>query len=259
MIEKIAIIVPIYKPDIDIVTEYSITTLFNVLSTKNRDVFFVSSRDMSKENYINLATKLTENYVYWIDENPEYFKSKETYSKMLMSYDFWKRFEAYEYALIYQTDCLLLKDNLDTWASFGYDYIGAPILGTGSDWKHIPCVGNGGLSLRKVSTFLYMTNPNGEFIEEFKDEISEACKANNVYLDYEDLYFSDLIPSLWCGFKKPNYKIAAKFAFDRNPDTALQITNALPDGIHWFDKYTKYYKSLGIDIPDNVIEYTDKN
>ena len=175
MIEKIAIIVPIYKPDIDIVTEYSITTLFNVLSTKNRDVFFVSSRDMSKENYINLANKLTENYVYWIDENPEYFKSKETYSKMLMSYDFWKRFEAYEYVLIYQTDCLLLKDNLDTWASFGYDYIGAPILGTGSDWKHIPCVGNGGLSLRKVSTFLYMTNPNGEFIEEFKDEISEAC------------------------------------------------------------------------------------
>ena len=68
---------------------------------------------MSKENYINLATKLTENYVYWIDENPEYFKSKETYSKMLMSYDFWKRFEAYEYVLIYQTDCLLLKDNLD--------------------------------------------------------------------------------------------------------------------------------------------------
>ena len=107
MIENIAIIVPIYKPDIDIVTEYSITTLFNVLSTKNRNVFFVSSRDMSKENYINLANKLTENYVYWIDENPEYFKSKETYSKMLMSYDFWKRFEAYEYALIYQTDCLL--------------------------------------------------------------------------------------------------------------------------------------------------------
>ena len=259
MIEKIAIIVPIYKPDIDVVTEYSITKLFNVLSTKNRDVFFVSSKDMSKENYINLTNKLTENYVYWIDEKPEYFKSKETYSKMLMSYDFWKRFESYEYALIYQTDCLLLKDNLDTWASLGYDYIGAPILGSGSDWKHIPCVGNGGLSLRKVSTFMYITNPNGEFLEEFKDEIEEICSKNKVYVDYEDLYFSDLIPSLWCGFKKPNYKIAAKFAFDRNPNLALQITNTLPDGIHWFDKYAKYYKELGIDIPDSIIEYTDKN
>ena len=32
-----------------------------------------------------------------------------------------------------------------------------------------------------------------------------------------------------------------------------------PDGIHWFDKYAKYYKELGIDIPDSIIEYTDKN
>ena len=93
--------------------------------------------------------------------------------------------------------------------------------------------------------------------QDIRDEISTKFELNSNAEMF--LYFSDLIPSLWCGFKKPNYKIAAKFAFDRNPDTALQITNALPDGIHWFDKYTKYYKSLGIDIPDNIIEYTDKN
>ena len=31
----LSVIVPIYKSDIDVVTEYSITKLFNVLSTKN--------------------------------------------------------------------------------------------------------------------------------------------------------------------------------------------------------------------------------
>ena len=92
-----------------------------------------------------------------------------------------------------------------------------------------------------------------------REDNEEICSKNKVYVDYEDLYFADLIPSLWCGFKKPNYKVAAKFAFDRNPDLALQINNMFPDGIHWFDKYAKYYKELGIDIPDSIIEYTDKN
>ena len=72
-----------------------------------------------------------------------------------MSKEFYKRFSKFKYILIYQLDCLVFSSNLKSWCQLGYDYIGAPIfikLNTPSlDYCFI---GNGGLSLRKVSKFI---------------------------------------------------------------------------------------------------------
>ena len=68
-----------------------------------------------------------------------------SYNQMLCSKSFWDYFGDYEYVLTYQPDCYVYKDDLDRYIELGYDYYGAP-------WPlYNNKVGNGGLSLRKVS------------------------------------------------------------------------------------------------------------
>lgn len=249
MNNRIAVVVPIYREHLDPISKHSIKTLLNVLK-KDRQVFFLYNNLMDIKEYVGLCDNRAS---FMLAEDAKWFESTKTYSKLLKQYDFWKKFEDYDYVLIYQTDCLLLADNLDAWCESGYDYIGAPILGYGSKWKNIPCVGNGGLSLRKVSTFLTVTYES--FMNEFSKDIEEICSNHPEYNDYEDLYFADLIPSLYCGFKKPNYKVAALFAFDRNPDSAFMINKSIPDGLHWYHKYIEFYMKLGLEFPQDVIDY----
>jgi Protein of unknown function (DUF5672) len=84
------------------------------------------------------------------------FRSIQGYSDLLLSADFYRRFQDYTYILIYQTDCLVFADRLQEWCDAGWDYVGAPWF---PNYSHDPegglCgVGNGGLSLRKVATAL---------------------------------------------------------------------------------------------------------
>lgn len=91
----------------------------------------------------------------------QHFKSTKTYNSLCCNSMFYELFKDFDYVLIYQTDCWVFEDNLDYFMNLGYDWYGAP-------WPHIKnMVGNGGLSLRKVSKMLEITsndngNPNGE-------------------------------------------------------------------------------------------------
>lgn len=247
---NLVIVVPVYKLHADNSELYSLQKLAQVTNFKY-DIIFVKPIGMLAEymkQYYDVMPGW-EGHVFEMTFDDEYFKSTETYSKLCKEFSFYLQFQEYKYMLIYQLDCLLLNDNLDYWCSKGYDYIGAPILGTGSGWRNIPCVGNGGLSLRKISSFLAVTNPDGEFLSTFKDDINEAITTNNDYEKYEDLYFAELVPDLWSGFTKPNYKIALEFAWDRNPQLAMSISGKLPMGLHAWQKFRDYYKDL-IQIPE---------
>ncbi|MGD1088660.1 MAG: DUF5672 family protein [Verrucomicrobiota bacterium] len=90
------------------------------------------------------------------------FENTGTYSSLLMSTEFYRRFAAYTHLLIYQLDCLVFSDQLEYWCSQEWDYIGAPWW---TSWSKAPGpddrlhgAGNGGLSLRKVSPFLKVLN-----------------------------------------------------------------------------------------------------
>ena len=60
----------------------------------------------------------------------------------------------------------MLRDALDEWCAAGYDFIGAPWL-ICADTPHITAekVGNGGFSLRRVSSFLRVLRSRRYFIE----------------------------------------------------------------------------------------------
>jgi hypothetical protein len=89
------------------------------------------------------------------DFDDECFLSVQTYSKLLLSRDFYRTFLDFEYILIYQLDCLVFQDELQWWCEQGYDYIGAPLFCVKGDLKSgFSGACNGGLSLRRVRSFL---------------------------------------------------------------------------------------------------------
>ena len=82
-----------------------------------------------------------------------YFTGISSYSRLLLTPDFYHCFEEYTYMLIYQLDGWVFRDELDEWCGKEYEYIGAPFfLQDGK--KRLPVVGNGGVSLRNIAAML---------------------------------------------------------------------------------------------------------
>lgn len=256
------IIIPIYYENPSLLDKLSINSLMsNLEDIYDYDINFICPNiDTSK--WRALVTQGKNVYFNILDSSN--FLSTQSYSRLLESYDFWKTFFNYEYALIYQTDGYCIGGNLKTYIDMNYDYIGAPIIAQNARWFNVPAIGNGGVSLRKVSTVMEVTNPDGDFMKENKEDIAKHNQANsNMYDIYEDLYFAQLVPMLW-DFSKPKFDVGASFAYDMNADVVYEKTeHKLPLFIHAFDKNIRFWQNILDDFKDiNVIsecEWKNKN
>ena len=171
---KYCIAIPVYKETLAITEKVSLKRLYDTI--KNKDIVYA---------FCPIGFDLTEYRkifpeIQKVEFNRDNFTSIDAYSHLCMKYEFYEEFSAFEYMFIYQLDCYLIEDHIEEWCHKKYDYVGAPILVPHSDWKnfsvdnkgHIvsfsPAVGNGGLSLRKIDTFLELTNPNGELRKRYE-------------------------------------------------------------------------------------------
>ena len=155
----------------------------------------------------------------------EWFDGVKGYNSMLLSTEFYDLFSVYDYILIYQLDAYVFRNELDEWVAKGYDYIGAPWIikrglsyylfggwmqalhrklhpiGEGENMVHAHLafsVGNGGLSLRRVSKMR-------EMAEQFADEISRL-RFGEERRAAEDVFFS-LVAGRRCGLKKRRWRL----------------------------------------------------
>lgn len=177
-----------------------------------------------------------------------YFKSVMSYNSLLLSSNFYERFEDSEYILIYQLDAYVFKNDLKKWCSKDYDYIGAPWLASPESYIKKTSrlfyskkkkeresiffkVGNGGFSLRRVSKSIKIAN-------HLKKEIKENLERDeNDFWVMEDVFWSIKVPEYFPHFKIPDYKEAISFAIDRKPEIGLKLNNNnLPFGCHGFNK-----------------------
>lgn len=121
----------------------------------------------------------------------------DQYSSIMTNSEFIQRIPT-EMFLVFQTDSMICKPYKDLIYEFmKYDYVGAP-------WHEVPYgswktqIGNGGLSLRRKSAMLMITN---------------TVPYSSGYP--EDMYFSEACDTL--KLKKPNWSKAKEFAIEMQP------------------------------------------
>lgn len=216
---KCAIVSVIYKRTLLDPEMLSLKKCVEVFKDK-RDIVLVCPEDLD----ISFYQSHFDYDFKFIRLEKQWFSSWHHYSWLCKWPEFYKQFEEYDYILIYQLDCWCFEDTLDYFMDLGYDYYGGPV--TVGCWNDHETVGNGGLSLRKVKSFI-------EELEKNPLEDEERFVA-------EDVYFS-------CSPKMKNLKvcpldIALQFAFSSDTSETFEYwfkkTNSvLPMGFHNFYKY----------------------
>ena len=150
---KVAVVIPIYKEEIDELEKISLAQCRKVL--RNYPIIFVAPEGR-KFSYLKLGDIL-------VQFHSQYFQNGRTYSKLLLSTFFYEPFLSFDYILIYQLDAFVFYDALEEFCRLVFDYIGAafPVSWGNVNGQKNPRVGNGGFSLRKVEACykLLMTPP----------------------------------------------------------------------------------------------------
>lgn len=236
--DKVAVVVPIYKEELN---EYELIALRQVYAVLEKYPIIALAPD-------SLGVESVKNFGEVERFDDSYFGGVVDYNRLMLSPEFYKRFQQYEYILIYQLDAFVFEDKLSYFCDLGYDYIGAPWLHgmfNYIDEKHcVWHVGNGGLSLRKVSSFI-------ELLEERNPLADEQIKN-------EDLFYSSIISEK---FRVAPLEVALRFAFERQVEQCYERNHKeLPFGCHAWERYNpqfwkkhieKYGYTLSVDYENS--------
>ncbi|MDP2586570.1 MAG: DUF5672 family protein [Candidatus Komeilibacteria bacterium] len=251
--KTVAVAVPWYKEKLSEAEEISLRHLLHFLG--GYDKFIVAPANL-KINQPDFTVKTFPT---------RFFKNTKSYSRLLLTKDFYRQFSDYEYILIYQLDALVFSDQLNYWCAAGYDYIGAPWFKEKMikkyDYPGDAC-GNGGFSLRKVASFIKVIDLAklpwyivlSGLIAALPDVFKSAGlkeglkKIKQVWLNSaaqrtplnEDRYWSFIAPTIDPGFKISPVEVGLKFAFEIAPSYCYQRNNRqLPFGAHAWERYDK--------------------
>lgn len=196
-----------------------------------------------------------------------FFRDVGTYSRLLLSPKFYRRFQQYEYMLIYQLDAFVFSDDLNLWCKKGMDYIGAPWFenfSVNNENAALIRAGNGGFSLRNIKShlkvlhsFSYLSSPGENWRFRMKDRpkgrewitqvagfLLDLCVRNNTfwllntYMGFEDQFWSLVAAKNFKWFNLPDPEEALNFSFEMQPRRLYDLNNQrLPFGCHAWWKY----------------------
>jgi hypothetical protein len=261
MKEKIAIVIPVYKPILTLYEQVALDKCYVILG--KYPIIFVAPQSLAMDS---IATK--EHFTNIVRFPDRFFKNIDGYNQLMLNSCFYEAFAKYEYILIYQLDAYIFTDDLIQWCDKEYDYIGAPwipaqkyeqshyriglsimnFLGnlvrikTGThNYYH---VGNGGFSLRKVSSFIRITQ-----LEEDRINYYLSQKGPRFH---EDVFWGVEMVKRHKNFKVPQWKEALGFSFDVRPHLAYKYANQkLPIGCHgWYTQtHSLFWKKHISDYP----------
>lgn len=275
---ELAVVIPIYK-ELDSKSEkFSVESTIDIL--KSRHIYFIAPHCLRYwiEEYTKNLQKERQLLIFDIYFDDNFFVSKASYNKLMLSLAFYKNFINYKYILIVQTDALVLRDNLDEWMSKDYSYIGAPWFeGWDNPVRPLRFIGsgNGGFSLRKVKDFIHILespryvpnilarpNKTRKGLLYFLDTVYKLISGKLIYAYNfwplfprvnEDVFWGVLVPNRYNFFKVPEPHEAAFFSFEVEPAYLYELTNhQLPIGCHAWEKYGYQFwkKVLGhLNIP----------
>lgn len=185
------------------------------------------------------------------------FRGIDGYNRLLTGAAFFQRFAAFSHVLICQHDALILRDTLAEWLTPDYGFVGAPMFrGYHAPERPLRFLSslNGGLSLRHVPAALDVLR---EMIPVRRSRLMRAAgrlgliRAANTVLAgatrrrivlrraglNEDVFWTEVVPAVFPGFRVPTPETAARFAFETCPADLFALTGDLPFGCHAFQRY----------------------
>jgi hypothetical protein len=135
-----AVVVPVYRAHLSDDEKLAFQHLEHFLPEAEKILVMPETLDFGRDGYGEARFA------------PAFFKDIAGYSRLLLSRDFYARFEEREYILVHQLDSIILSSDIERFLAFGVDYLGAPwVRYDGNGVPYFTKVGNGGLSLRRVS------------------------------------------------------------------------------------------------------------
>jgi hypothetical protein len=263
---RIRIVIPAYKKILSVDEKNSLEQCFMILN--RYPISIVTYKELDVSTYLNTAELTNVNIDFeYLDKSC--FKNIASYSRMLLSREFYLRFEKEDYLLVYQVDAFVFRDELADWCEKGFDYIGAPWFthyGTHEKGEKLYKVGNGGVSLRKVSAFLeqfdkklpfsifpfYVKNirKKGMFAMCLKTLkigflLLFASKTVEYFIQNltderipEDCFWADGLSYTKLAFNVPDTTLAAQFCIEKSPSYMYKlIGEKLPFACHAYLKY----------------------
>lgn len=218
------IVIPVYKPQPSKDEICSLLQCYKVLGCHN--IVLCCPESLNTIAYEEILGKEVEKVCF----SDYYFTGIAGYNELMLSSDFYKKFERYEYMLIYQLDAFVFSDELQKWCDEGYDYIGAPWFKyqkTHESGHGLWCCGNGGFSLRKVQKFIEITDT--ALVRDLKTSKEEL---------WEDVLFSVKLKGTPHELNIPTAEKAMKFSFEASPAYLYEQTEGkLPFGCHAWRKF----------------------
>lgn len=208
------------------------------------------------------------------------FASVYDYNRLMLSDEFYARFESYRYILIHQLDAFVFSDQLAVWCRRGYDYIGAPWLPPGPPSQSLKDrltvlllgylhrvvderdfaasgahylqyqyrAGNGGFSLRRVARMREVLRKLEPRIARYREHTHFTCN--------EDVFFSIEANRYWPVLKIPGWRRALQFSWEWQPARAQRFNHgALPFGCHGWnrlhrDEWRAAFAGAGLSLDD---------
>jgi hypothetical protein len=247
MQKSVAIVVPVHNLQLQWFEKIGLATIRRHFSHHDKYLIVPKKTPIREKDWSDF--RVFEMQEHW----GEYGETTvNSYNRLLRSLYFYRTFAAYEYILIAQLDVLILRDDLAYWCQSGYDYVGAPWLQNlrrhhpylrdilPRRWLH-PLrrkyfVGNGGLSLRKVSAFIEILERYQQLGADWESRVQQ--QANQYHLDtsYEDNFWCIYVPWRKIPIHIAPWREALKFSFETDPFLAYKLNNnQLPMGAHaWF-------------------------
>lgn len=213
--KKAAVVIPFYTTKINEKERIALEQVSKVLNQYDR--FFVAPENLKIMDVGKMKG---------VERFPDScFEGVDAYNRLMLSPDFYERFQQYDYILLYQLDAFVFSDKLTYFCDLDYDYIGAPWLeGMYYFVEESRCiwnVGNGGFSLRRVKSCI--------------DLLRKRQPLQWREIPNEDLFFA---ASHGEGFNVASVDVAIQFAFERQVRECYERNGfQLPFGTHAWDKY----------------------
>lgn len=259
MKNKVAVIIPFYKPDLTPYENIALQQCFKIL--QGYPVIAIKPRELQLP-----AETMAYTLAGTVSFDNHYFKDVQGYNRLMMDELFYKEFLEYEHILIYQLDAFVFKDELQYWCNRNADYIGAPWItprdypdmvkavkshlqyyfhtrydvykdGLPSDKQFEYKVGNGGFSLRRTKKFYEICRSQHEKIAFYNERDS--------HLFNEDIFWSVEVNRKRKQLLIPGWKAALRFSIEFAPERAFNIIKGqLPFGCHAWDRNVDFWRPI---------------